>query len=169
MPLMKTASFGLVPWVFFLLNSPLLNQFLQMSERSEIFELTFVTKLRTRLVKQLLQRFSLCHPFDNSKRWCVHHCCAHRLGRPAQSQLSDWEGYNVCLLGMSCPDWQWHRTGSRWSPIRTLPVAPLWCDLGFSPNSRGNKAAANLRVRPTIFRCVRCFGWDCKMSWRMRS
>ena len=46
---------------------------------------------------------------------------------------------------MSCPSWQWHRTGSRWSPVRTLPVAPLWCDLGFVPNSRGNKAAANLR------------------------
>ena len=41
--------------------------------------------------------------------------------------------------------WQWHRTGSRWSPDRTLPVAPLSCDLGFVPNSRGNKAAANLR------------------------
>ena len=37
------------------------------------------------------------------------------------------------------------RTGSRWSPVRTRPVAPLWCDLGFFPNSRGNKAAANLR------------------------
>ena len=46
---------------------------------------------------------------------------------------------------MSCPSWQWHRAGSRWSPVRTLPVAPLWCDLGFVPNSRGNKAAANLR------------------------
>ena len=32
--------------------------------------------------------------------------------------------------------------------VWTLPVAPLWCDLGFFPNSRGNKAAANLR--PTI-------------------
>ena len=36
-----------------------------------------------------------------------------------------------------------------WSPVRTLPVAPLWCDLGFVPNNatasrRGNKAAANL-------------------------
>ena len=41
----------------------------------------------------------------------------------------------------SCPSWQWHRTGSRWFPVRTLPVAPLWCDLGFVPNSRGNKAA----------------------------
>ena len=47
--------------------------------------------------------------------------------------------------GMSCPSWQWHRTGSRWFPVRTLPVAPLWCDLGFVPNRRGNKAAANLR------------------------
>ena len=26
-----------------------------------------------------------------------------------------------------------------------LQVAPLWCDLGFVPNSRGNKAVANLR------------------------
>ena len=48
---------------------------------------------------------------------------------------------------MSCQSWQWHRTGSRWSPVRTLPVAPLWCDLGFVPNSRGNKAAANLRPK----------------------
>ena len=46
---------------------------------------------------------------------------------------------------MSCPSWQWHRTGSSWSPVRTLLVAPLWCDLGFVPNCRGNKAAANLR------------------------
>ena len=51
----------------------------------------------------------------------------------------------IHIRGMSCPSWQWHRTGSRWFPVRTLPVAPLWCDLGFVPNSRGNKAAANLR------------------------
>ena len=33
---------------------------------------------------------------------------------------------------MSCPSWQWQRTGHRWSPVRSLPVAPfkLWCDLG---------------------------------------
>ena len=31
--------------------------------------------------------------------------------------------------------------------VRTLPVAPLWCDLGFVSNSRGNKAAANLRPK----------------------
>ena len=37
------------------------------------------------------------------------------------------------LLGMSCPSWQWHRIGYRWSPVRTLPVAPLWCDLGRCP------------------------------------
>ena len=42
---------------------------------------------------------------------------------------------------MSFPCWNWHRTGSRWFPVRTLPVAPLWCDL--VPNSRGNKASAN--------------------------
>ena len=32
------------------------------------------------------------------------------------------------LLGMSCPSWQWHRIGYRWSPVRTLPV-----DLGRCP------------------------------------
>ena len=32
--------------------------------------------------------------------------------------------------GTSCPSWQWHKTGYRWSPARTIPVAPLWCDLG---------------------------------------
>ena len=46
------------------------------------------------------------------------------------------------MIGMSCPSWQWHRTGSSWSPVRTLPVAPLPCDLGFFPNSRGNHKAA---------------------------
>ena len=45
---------------------------------------------------------------------------------------------------MFCPSWKWHITGSLWSPVRTLQVAPLWCDLGFFPNSRGNKAAQNL-------------------------
>ena len=54
-----------------------------------------------------------------------------------------YRGLFPCI-GMSCPSWQWHRTGSRWSPVRTLPVAPLWCDLGFVPNSSGNKAAANI-------------------------
>ena len=37
-----------------------------------------------------------------------------------------------------------YRIGSCWSPVQTLPVAPLWCDLGLVPNSCGNKAAANL-------------------------
>ena len=44
----------------------------------------------------------------------------------------------LCLLHI--------RTGSSWSPVWTLPVAPLRCDLGFFPNSRGNKAVANLRL-----------------------
>ena len=69
------------------------------------------------------------------------------LGRRGRA-LHRWE-----LEGMSCPSWQWHRIGSRWSPVRTLPVpvAPLWCDLGFVPNSRGNKAAANLRPTSIFF------------------
>ena len=48
---------------------------------------------------------------------------------------------------MSSPSWQGHRTGSRWSPVRTLAVAPLRGDLGFCPNSRGNKAAANQKKK----------------------
>ena len=36
--------------------------------------------------------------------------------------------------GMSCPSWQWHKAGYRWSParVRNLLVALLWCDLGRS-------------------------------------
>ena len=52
---------------------------------------------------------------------------------------------NIMIMDFtSCPSWQWHRAGSSWSPVQTLPVAPLWCDLGFFQNSSGNKAAANL-------------------------
>ena len=31
--------------------------------------------------------------------------------------------------------------------VWTLPVAPLWCDLEFFPNSSGNKAAANFHPK----------------------
>ena len=51
---------------------------------------------------------------------------------------------------MSCPSWQWHRAGYSWLQVQTLPVAPLWCDLELSslvPNSRGNKAGTNLRLK----------------------
>ena len=61
------------------------------------------------------------------------------LKRREPEQYTTW-------TGMSCPSWQWHRNGSSWSPVRTLLLAPLWCDLGFFPNSRGNKAAANLHT-----------------------
>ena len=78
---------------------------------------------------------------------------------PSQHEITEYNGKLICffgrtsefsiLKGMSCPSWQWHKTGSSWFAVRTLPVAPLWCDLGLVPNSRGNKAAANLR--PTNF------------------
>ena len=76
----------------------------------------------------------------------------------AQVEYQGQSGQTL-YTGMSCLSWQWHRTGSRWSSVRTLLVAPLWCDLGFFPNSRGNKAAANLRPTgilvhtPFIDRC----------------
>ena len=69
---------------------------------------------------------------------------------------------------MSCPSWQWHRTGSRWSPVRTLPVVPLWCDLRIFPNSRGNKAAANLRPsRPRLRLVSGCH--ESGHRWTLRS
>ena len=40
--------------------------------------------------------------------------------------------YSYLLFRDVCPSWQWHRTGNRWFPVRTLQVAPLWCDLGHS-------------------------------------
>ena len=55
---------------------------------------------------------------------------------------------------MSCPSCQWHRNGSSWSSVQTLPVAPLWCDLGFFPNSCGNKAAANLSPIYNESKCI---------------
>ena len=55
---------------------------------------------------------------------------------------------------VTCYIWQWHRNGSSWSPVRTPPVAPLWCDLGFVPNSLGNKAAAILRP---IYAALICY------------
>ena len=77
-------------------------------------------------------------------QWQLLPARARRTGGGVRYHTS----YGITVfIGMSCPSWQWHRTGSRWSPVRTLPVAPLWCDLGFFPNSRGNKAAANLRPR----------------------
>ena len=74
-------------------------------------------------------------------------CCRQRNKR-------DWRKISriLCCMQLSCLDKheiaqeitpECH--GSRWFPGRTLPVAPLWCDLGFVLNSRGNKAAANLR------------------------
>ena len=56
---------------------------------------------------------------------------------------------------MPLPTWtrdvlSWHRTGSRWSPVRTLPVTPLWCDLGFFPNSRGIKSCGD----PPPWQCL---------------
>ena len=59
-------------------------------------------------------------------------------------------------VGISCPSWQWHRTENSWSPVRTLPVVPLWCDLGFVQNSRGNKAAADLRLINSLCNILIC-------------
>ena len=39
---------------------------------------------------------------------------------------SEWQN-----LGISCPSWQWHRTGYSWLLVQILLGAPLWCDLRF--------------------------------------
>ena len=64
-------------------------------------------------------------------------------------------------LGMSCPSWQWHKTGYRWSPVRTIPVAPLWCDLG-----RCSRTVVVIKLRRTSAYNVRYqdgLGW----SWHV--
>ena len=65
---------------------------------------------------------------------------------------------------MSCPSWQWHRTGSSWSPVQTLPVAPLWCDLGFVPNSRGNKAVAYLLPTKILLLPIDIYSQCCRLA-----
>ena len=46
-------------------------------------------------------------------------------------------------------------TGSRWSPVRTLPVAPLWCDLGFKSLSANLATSSfkslNLKVYHSMY------------------
>ena len=50
----------------------------------------------------------------------------------------------------------WKQLVSSSTPtVVVVQVVPLWCDLGFFPNSRGNKAAANLR--PSISRVAARF------------
>ena len=60
-------------------------------------------------------------------------------------------GARVDNCGMSCPSWQRHRTGYGWLPVRTLPVAPLWCDLGFCSQI---VAVLKLQWTPTFRRIV---------------
>ena len=46
------------------------------------------------------------------------------------------------ILGMSCPSWQWHRTGYCWSPVQSLAMASLWCDLGASAGACQRRPSA---------------------------
>ena len=52
--------------------------------------------------------------------------------------------------------------------VRTLPVAPLWCDLGFFPNNCGNKAAAaRAKPRPTELILLVDTSWHCVDTERL--
>ena len=61
-----------------------------------------------------------CHRRARHECSCVF-ACMHRDLRIRGVVGNTQKG---CLV-------QVYRTGYRWSPVRTLPVAPLWCDLGF--------------------------------------
>ena len=78
--------------------------------------------------------------------FCILYVC---IEKQASSTL-EWN---------TVPSWQWHRTGSSWSPVWILPVAPLWCVLGFFLKRRGNKAVANLEPPPYHFRGKK-IRWD---------
>ena len=67
-----------------------------------------------------------------------------------------------------------------WKPLVTLPVAPLWCDLGFVLNSRGNKARTSvlschgnggfvgcdfMRVVAHVIPIAQLFDSDCKIIY----
>ena len=67
--------------------------------------------------------------------------------------MVQWVLNNDHMVGMSCPSWQWHGTGNHWFPVPTLPgptcgALVVWPGTLF-PNSRGNKAAVNLRLTVT--------------------
>ena len=53
-------------------------------------------------------------------------------------------------IGLSCPSWQWHRSGYSWLPVRTQPVEPLWCDLG-----RCSRTVVVIKLRRTSALCSR--------------
>ena len=59
--------------------------------------------------------------------------CAQKLGNDVRRD-SESKATKVC--SQIC---------SKQNALLSHVVAPLWCDLGFVPNSRGNKAVANLR------------------------
>ena len=80
-------------------------------------------------------------------RWAVE--VRRGVTRPMMLLTRLFPGYST---GMSCPSWQWHRTGNSWSPVRTLQVAPLWCDL--AQGAQGVRAFpdGNILCKPE---CVR--------------
>ena len=59
-------------------------------------------------------------------------CCLGTVGSTAEQQQ---------IVTVDAPPV--HRVQEQW--LTTHQYLPLWCDLGFVRNSRGNKAAANLR------------------------
>ena len=49
---------------------------------------------------------------------------------------------------MSCPSWQWQRTGNQFEPYRWRPCGVTWDSS--RTLSRGNKAAANFRPKSLL-------------------
>ena len=73
-----------------------------------------------------------------------------RRGPPGPAGRGEAKKYLSYFILMSCQSWQWHRTEYRWSPVRTLLVAPLWPGVTvwpgiLFPNSRGH--VINLKLK----------------------
>ena len=74
-----------------------------------------------------------------------------------------------CKSARKCIGGRWGE-GHQIESYITLPVAPLWCDLGFFPSSRGNKAAVNPRPNmlcSTFKRLWYVLHWFYKLLYNM--
>ena len=82
------------------------------------------------------------------------------LYRDVLSKLATWN----CL--------EWHRTGYSWWPVQTLPVTPLWCDLGRCSQTvvvtkllltSALALFSNDSLLLELFNCCLCLFWHCFM------
>ena len=61
--------------------------------------------------------------------WENRASCQNSLVAACALQDESFMWQHIWTLGMSCPSWKLDIVGRQFE-VRTLPVAPLWCDLG---------------------------------------